>query len=154
ASNYNISYAPGSLTVHPAPLRITADDQTKTYGNAFTFAGIAISTNGLVNGDTVTSVTLTSSGAAATADMTGAPYPITPSRAMGPRLSNYAITYASGSLTVHPAPLTITANDATVATGQPNPPFSVQYGGFVLGQDPSVLGGSLTFDVPAGASNQ
>ena len=56
--------------------------------------------SGLVNGDTVTSVTLTSTGAAATATVAGSPYAIVPSAAVGTGLSNYTISYVNGSLTV------------------------------------------------------
>ena len=59
-------------------------------------------------------MTLTSAGAAATAHVSGSPYAITASNAVaGTGLAdNYAITYDPGSLTVSPAALTITANDA------------------------------------------
>src|SRR5690606_30822384 len=65
-TNYTISYAKGTLTVNKKDLTITASDQSKTYGNAFTFSGTEFTSQGLVNGNTVTSVTLTSDGAAAT----------------------------------------------------------------------------------------
>ena len=47
----------------------TATDQSKTYGNVFTFSGTEFMTGlgQLVNGDSIASVTLTSAGAAATA---------------------------------------------------------------------------------------
>jgi hypothetical protein len=48
-----------------APLTVTASNQTKTYGNAFTFLGTEFTTAGLVNADTVTSATLASAGAPA-----------------------------------------------------------------------------------------
>jgi len=54
---------------------------------------------------------------------------------------------------VSPAPLTVTANDATNVYGQPNPAFTASYSGFVLGQDPSVLGGTLSFSTPATAAS-
>ena len=73
-SNYDISYVDGTLTVTGLALAITADDQTKTYGDTFTFAGTEFSSVGLVNGDTVDSVTLTSAGAAGTATVAGSPY--------------------------------------------------------------------------------
>ena len=34
--NYTISYVNGSLTVNPAPLTITANNMTKTYGQTVT----------------------------------------------------------------------------------------------------------------------
>ncbi len=116
--NYTISYASGALTVSPAPLTITANDRTKTYGQAVVFAGTEFSTSGLLNADTVTSVSLASPGAAATATVAGSPYPITPSAAVGSGLGNYTISYASGALTVSPAALTVTANDRTKVYGQ------------------------------------
>ncbi|WP_161988346.1 MBG domain-containing protein, partial [Elioraea sp. Yellowstone] len=73
-------------------------------------------------------------------------YAITPS---GLTSGNYAITFVPGTLTVTPAPLTVTANDATRPEGQPNPPFSATYAGFVLGEGLGVLGGTLTFATPA-----
>ena len=107
--NYTITYTNGTLTVDPAALTITANDRTKTYGDLVTFAGTEFTPAGLVNGDVVTSVTLTSAGAAAAAAV--GTYPIVPSAAIGTGLGNYTITYTNGTLTVDPAALTITAND-------------------------------------------
>ena len=69
----------------------------------------------MLNGDVVTSVTLTSAGAAAAAAV--GTYPIVPSAAVGTGLGNYTITYTNGTLTVIPAALTITANDRTKTYG-------------------------------------
>ncbi|HEY2547198.1 MAG TPA: MBG domain-containing protein, partial [Candidatus Acidoferrum sp.] len=113
--NYIITYVNGTLTVNPAPLTITANNASKTYGTTVTFAaGTGFTTGTLYNGDKVASVTLTSAGAASTATVTspGPTYAITPSAATGTGLGNYAITYANSTLTVNPAPLTITANNA------------------------------------------
>ena len=52
-----------------------------------TFAGTAFTTTGLVNSDTVSSVTETSTGAAATADVAGSPYAIIASGAVGTGLT-------------------------------------------------------------------
>ena len=117
-ANYAISYTNGTLTVGPAALTITADDRTKTYGQTVVFAGTEFTTSGLQNADAVSSVTLVSAGAAATATVAGSPYPITPSNAVGTGLANYTISYVNGSLTVDLAPLTITADDATKTYGQ------------------------------------
>ncbi len=43
------------------------------------------------------------------------------------------------TLTVNPAPLTVTANDAERFYGAPNPALSVRYSGFLNGEDASVL---------------
>ena len=86
-------------------MTITANNASKTYGQTATFAGTAFTTSGLVNGDTVGSVTETSTGAAATAAV--GTYPIVPSAATfsAGLSSNYTITYANGTLTVNPAAL-------------------------------------------------
>ena len=108
--NYTITYVAGNLTVNPAPLTITASSQSKTYGAAPSLGTTAFSTSTLYNGDTVTGVTLASSGAAATATVSSSPYAITPSTATGTGLSNYSITYVNGNLTVNTASLTVTAS--------------------------------------------
>ncbi len=70
------------------------------YGQTVVFAGTEFIATGLLNADSVTSVTLTSPGAAATATVAGSPYAITPTAAVGTGLGNYAITYVDGELTV------------------------------------------------------
>jgi len=96
-----------SQPVTPAPLTITAADKSKVYGNTFTFAGTEFTDSGLVNGDTVTSVTLTSAGAAAAATVGGSPYAITPSSVVGSGLGNYTISFVNGTLTVLPELATV-----------------------------------------------
>ena len=59
---------------------------------------------GLVNTDTVTSVTLSSTGAAATATVAGSPYVIVIGGALGSGLANYDIEYVNGELEVDPRP--------------------------------------------------
>ena len=99
--NYAIIYhTAGTLSVTPKALDVTATDRTKTYGDTVTFAGTEFTTNGLVNGDTVTGVTLTSAGAAATATVALSPYDIDAGSAVGSGLANYTITYHTGTLSV------------------------------------------------------
>ncbi len=121
ADNYAIAYNDGTLTVDPALLTITADNDTKVYGTVFpTGAGsIAFTSTGLQNSETIGSVTITSIGAPANAAVAGSPYPIVPSAATSGTFNaaNYTISYIDGSLTVTPATLTITANDDTKVYG-------------------------------------
>ncbi|MCF8428219.1 MAG: PKD domain-containing protein, partial [Bacteroidia bacterium] len=114
ASNYNITFTPGVLTVNPAPLTITADNQAKCENSNFTFAGTEFSVIGILNADGVSSVTLTS-GASGTNGVHGlSPYTITPSAALGTGLTNYAITYNTGNFTVWQLPTAaFTFNDNT-----------------------------------------
>ncbi len=115
--NYDIAYVDGSFTVDPKDLTITSNDQSKTYGDAITFLGTEFTPDGLVNSDTVTSVTLTSSGAPTAATVTGSPYAIVASSAVGTGLDNYDIAYVDGSFTVDPKDLTITSNDQSKTYG-------------------------------------
>jgi uncharacterized repeat protein (TIGR03803 family) len=117
-ANYTITYLNGALSVSPAPLTVTAKNQSKTYGQTVAFAGTEFTTSGLLNNDAVSSVTLMSSGAAASATVAASPYAIVPSAAAGSGLANYTITYANGALTVNPAALTITANNRAKTFGQ------------------------------------
>ena len=99
-----VSAGAQTVTVTPAPLTITANSTSKTYGATETFTGTEFTVSGLVtaNGDSVTSVTLTSAGTAAAATVAGSPYNIVPSAAIGSGLSNYTVTYDSGTLSVNP----------------------------------------------------
>jgi hypothetical protein len=144
---------PLTFRIAQAPLTIAANSTSKTYGQTVTFAGTEFTTSGLVSGDTVTSVTLRSDGAAAGAGVVGSPYAIVASAAVGTGLSNYIITYVSGQLTVNPALLTITANDATMIQGEAFPSFTVRYNGFVNNEGPGVLGGTLLFSTTATAGS-
>jgi hypothetical protein len=115
-SNYTIGYVAGTVTVNPAPLTITANSSNKTYGQAVTFNGTEFTPSGLLNSDKVTSVTLTSAGAAGNA--TVGTYSIVPSVALGSGLSNYNITYVNGTLTVTKAtPIVTWTNPANITYG-------------------------------------
>ena len=108
------SDASTELTVNKALLTITANSKTKTYGSAITLDDIVdFAASGLQNGETIGSVTLTpSGGTAATDSVSGSPYTITPSAAVGGTFNpnNYAITYNSGTLTVNPLPVSLTGS--------------------------------------------
>lgn len=106
-----------SLTVTTAPLTITASNQLKGYGASYAFAGTEFSATGLQNGERVGSATLSSVGASATANV--GLYPILVASIAGGTFaaSNYTITYVPGTMTVTPAPLTVTANNSSKIFG-------------------------------------
>ncbi len=153
AANYTFAFTNGTLTINPAILTITANAASKSYGQTLRFTGSEFNTGGLVNSDTVTSVTLASAGAAATATVAGSPYAISASAATGLGLSNYNVTYVYGTLTVTPASLTVTANNATKVYGQANPGFTNSFTGFVPGENASVVSGSASLTTTATASS-
>jgi probable HAF family extracellular repeat protein len=61
----------------------------------------------------------------------------------------YDSSSSSASVEVLKALLTVTANDATRVMGAANPEFTASYGGFVLGETPASLGGTLGFTTNA-----
>ncbi|MBC6992407.1 MBG domain-containing protein [Hymenobacter sp. BT491] len=119
-NNYTITYNTAAFTITPKGLTITANDRTKTYGDVLALGTTEFSTKGLVKENTVTGVTLTSTGAAATATAAtpGPTYAIVPSAAVGTGLDNYSISYANGTLTVGKKDLTITAKNQVKTYGQ------------------------------------
>ena len=64
-------------------------------------------------------------------------------------LAHYAPSTKTVSLEVTKAPLIVTANPATKVYGTANPASAVTYGGFVSGDGPSSLGGTLAFATAA-----
>ncbi len=128
-SDYSITYAPGTLTITPAPLTITAVDQTMIYGG--TLPALTVSYSGLVNGDTPASLTTppTLTTTATAANHVGS-YAI---NVGGAQDSNYTITYVAGTLTITPAPLTIAAVGQSMTYGGALPALTATYSGFVNG---------------------
>ncbi len=133
--NYTVSYTDGTLTVNKASLNITADDKSKTYGDAN--PALTVTYSGFVNSDDETDLTTgATASTAATASSDAGTYPITASGAASP---NYTFSYSNGTLTVNKAALTITANDKSKAYGDANPALTVIYSGFVNGDDETSL---------------
>src|SRR6185436_5118637 len=136
STNYTIVAVNGTLTVTPAALTVTAQDQTKTYGAAT--PALTVSYSGFVNGDTAASLTTPPTVATmATAASAVGTYPITVSGGVS---GNYTIVAVNGTLTVTPAALTVTAHDQTKTYGAATPVLTVSYSGFVNGD----TAGSLT----------
>jgi hypothetical protein len=98
SKNYTLTFIEGAFNIGLRPLVITADSLTKTCGDTTSFDGSEFTARGLAGSDNVTSVTLTSAGAAA--DAAEGSYPIVGSNAVGTGLANYAITYEDGTLRV------------------------------------------------------
>ncbi|MCX7561219.1 MBG domain-containing protein [Sulfitobacter sp. F26204] len=115
--NYNISIVPGRLQVVQRGLSVVMNDATKTYGEQLLFNGTEFTSIGLINGDTLTSISITSDGAASTAQVADGPFSIEGSAPVGSGIDNYALSFTPGTLTINPAPLTITAEDQSKPFG-------------------------------------
>ncbi len=139
-ANYAIQYTNGVYTISPAPLTVTAVNQTMTYGG--TVPPLTTSYSGFVNGDNASSLstppTLTTT---ATSTSPAGKYPITVSGAVD---RNYTFTYSPGTLTIAPASLVVTANAEKKEYGAPDPTFTYTSSGFLNGDNSGILTGSLT----------
>jgi hypothetical protein len=125
-SNYNVVYVNGTLTVDQVTLTVTAGNASRTYGAAN--PSFTASAAGAVNGDIFSfteSTTATQSSPVGT-------YPIVPV-ATGANLSNYAVVYVDGTLTVGQATLAVTAGNASRIYGAVNPTFTASAAGAVNG---------------------
>ncbi|RFM29550.1 T9SS C-terminal target domain-containing protein [Deminuibacter soli] len=137
AANYSFSYTNGTLTVTRAALIVTADNKSKTYGPAL-LPVPTYSITGWVLNDGPASVSffvqashtvpVTTGAGAYNIDVTGVA-----------ATANYNISYVPGTLTIGKAALTIAANNQTRNRGEDNPRFTVNYSGFVNGDDASKL---------------
>jgi hypothetical protein len=138
--NYTFVQADGNataLTVTPAGLLITAQPQTISYGA--TVPATTVTYSGFVNGDTATNLTTQPTIASAQTGVVAAgSYPdnYTATGAVDP---NYLISYVAGSLTVHQASLTITAQPQSITYGTSVPATTVAYEGFVNGDTAASL---------------
>jgi gliding motility-associated-like protein len=130
---------PLTTIVLPKAMTITAKNQAKFYGSTFTFVGTEFTSSGLINSDAVTSVSLTSAGAAATANVATSPYIITAGAATGTGLGNYTISYVNGSLSVSKSDLVVSANPQFKVYGTVNQALTFLYNGWQNGEDESVL---------------
>lgn len=138
--NYTITPGAGSLTINPALLTLSVADQTKVYGELFTFANTEFTPTGLVNGDTITGALLASDGAPVSAIVGDSPYAITATVSDTSINENYTITVDPGAFTVALAPLTIAALDQTKTYGTA---FEFDAGDYVIVTQGPDSGGAL-----------
>ena len=115
ASNYNISFANGTLAINKIPLTVTANDASKTYDGQAYSGGNGVTYSGFANGENSSALSgaLSFGGTAQGARNAGS-YTIVPS---GLSAQNYDITYVNGALTVNKAIISaitgITASNKT-----------------------------------------
>lgn len=144
-TSYTITYQPGTLTVAAVPLLITvtAKNQSKTYGNTFTFLNngsqVQVTSGSLVAGDVISGDNATSTGAGSSAN--AGSYGISLSavtimRGAANVTSSYTITYQTGTLTVNQIPISVRANNQNKTEGNT---FTFTHDGTQV----SVVSGSL-----------
>jgi hypothetical protein len=132
--DYEIVIVPGTLTITPAALTVTADDKAITYGDAL--PAFTARYSGFVNGDTAASLDTAASVAVGAASFHAGSYVLTAADAFDP---NYTISFVPGALSVAKAPLSITAASLTQVAGRTQPTLTALYSGFVNGETAAVL---------------
>ncbi len=148
AGNYNLTQPVLLANITPRPITVTANNLTKSFGTAMVFNGTEYTVSGLVLGDAITGVTLSSPGAAVSA-MVGT-YPVTVANGSN---NNYSFNYVSSTLTVNKATLTIKADDKERFYRSENPALTISYSGFINGDNPSVLTTQAIVSTTAGAAS-
>lgn len=125
AMNYVFEYEDGTLTVNKAPLTMTANDKSMTYGSKVPTLDARY--EGLKNGEKQPAwnrVPTFSTTASATSKV--GTYPITISNAES---KNYQLTVNSGTMKVEKAELTVRAENKSRTYGEANPTFTMVYTG-------------------------
>nr|WP_249139283.1 MBG domain-containing protein [Bradyrhizobium japonicum] len=138
-NNYALTYAGANLGITPRAITITANAQSKIYGDADPTLTYGVTSGNLVSGDSLSGVLSRASG-----ENVGS-YGITQGTlAAG---SNYALTYAGANLGITPRPITVAADNLTKTYGTPDPTLTYTIGGrgLVAGDNiASVFSGGLT----------
>ena len=127
AQNYEITYVDGTLTIYNG-IVFTANSYSREYGEenpTFNYIWEGAEPTGTPN----ITCTATSSSPVGT-------YPIVISRGS---VTNVGDSYVNGTLTIIPAPLTAKGKDVSRYEGEENPTLEVEYSGWKLDDDESVL---------------
>lgn len=139
-----ISGATGTLTINPAALTISTVTDSKTYTGTTASTGTP-TVSGLLGNDSVTNLSqvFDSANAGPRSLLVGPGYTVNDGNSGG----NYTVNTISASGTISPAPLTVTANNATITytAGAFSGGNGVSYSGFVNGETSAVLGGTLGY---------
>ena len=123
-ASYRVITNNGTLTITPATLTVSANNQSRPYGSVNPPLTGAI--QGVRNADGIAFTFHTS------ADPTSAigTYDIVPAPSgQTNKLSNYVVTTRNGTLTVTAVPLTVVANNQRRAYGMANPPLTATVAG-------------------------
>jgi filamentous hemagglutinin family protein len=145
-NNYTVTTQTAAGSIAKATLVLGATTDSKTYDGTTVSSAAPIVVSGLVSGDSVGAMSQSfdsKNAGARTLGVTG--FTI----ADGNGGNNYAVSFASTAGSIAPAPLSITADNKSRVVAGPNPPFTAIYSGFVAGETPAVLGGTLSLTTPA-----
>jgi hypothetical protein len=134
--SYRFIDAPGTLTITPRSISVTADAKSRAYGDANPALTYQVGGAGLANGDTLSGALVTS----ATATSNVGAYAITLTA-----LSNYTVSSFTGAnLIITPRAITVTADAKSRAYGDANPALTYRIGGAGLANGDTMSGALST----------
>ena len=139
SSNYALTnYTAATLSITPRPISITADAQSRVYGDANPTLTYSVGGLGLINGDTLSGALSTSATATSSTGLYGI--------AQGTLAnSNYSIIgYTSANLAVTPRSITVVADAQSRVYGDANPALTYSVGGRGLVNGDTLSGGLTT----------
>ena len=137
STNYAVTYNAANLTVTARPISVTADAQTRVYGDFNPVLTYQVGGRGLVNSDTLAGTLAT---VATTASNVGS-YAITlGTLAASP---NYQLSFTGNQLAVTVRPITVAADALSRVYGDANPALTYAVGGRGL-VNSDTLTGALT----------
>jgi hypothetical protein len=140
-SNYTLSYVGNNLAVTPRLITVTADAQSRAYGDANPALTYPTARSGggvgLGNGDSLSGALTTTAGT--TSGVGG--YAITNN---GLANNNYTLTYVGNNLAVTPRLITVTADDQVRDYGMANPALTYRITSGTLVNSDSVSGALTT----------
>jgi hypothetical protein len=147
-SNYTVTIQNGKVTINRAPLSVAANNLSRPFGSVNPTLTGAIT--GVKNGENITASFTTTATQASNVGT----FAITAAAVFSPTTlaANYSLTTTNGVLTITTVPLTIAANNQTIILGGSVVP-SATYTGFVLGQTPANLSGTLGCSAASGTGN-
>jgi filamentous hemagglutinin family protein len=136
---YRFIDVPGTLTVTPRAITVTADTRSRAYGDANPALTYQVGGAGLANGDTLSGALVT---IATTTSNIGV-YGITQGTLAAS--TNYTVSLFTGAnLTVTPRAITVTADATSRAYGDANPALTYRVGGSGLANGDTLSGALAT----------
>jgi filamentous hemagglutinin family protein len=146
---YRIVHVPGTLTVTPRAVTLAG---SRVYDGTTDMVASVLRVTNLVGSD---ELSLAGAGSVTSPNVAAGQQTLTLTGLTlgGSSASNYTLTGGSGTATITPATLIVTADDARRLQGQPNPVFTSRTTGLVAGDTPGVIRG-LELVSPATAGSR
>ncbi|HEJ3821090.1 hypothetical protein ISH39_26645 [Pseudomonas aeruginosa] len=139
--NYTLTFVDGQLQINKATLLVTADDKSKTYGDAD--PALSYQVSGLKNGDTREQV-LSAGSVRRDAGENVGNYAIT-NDDLALLSSNYILQFQDGVFSITPAELTVVADEKQKVYGDIDPSLSYRVSGLANGDTArNVLSGTVS----------